>query len=201
MHFRHLQHTLFILFSSASFGLSAASIGTVTLDNGATVQLNDDHTWEYIAVNTEPTAKADNTIAPAVIASTTVIPASTEQTAKDKSSLVRSGLLNTAVKSDVKVTFSEATWREQSLGLKFALSSNNSEGVVIVKVAATFYDDEAKQISEKTFNVWQASYRLPNTYLRKGETRDSRIIWVDGIDKANWTDKLLSLKIVEIETR
>jgi len=201
MHFRHLQHTLFILFSSASFGLSAASIGTVTLDNGATVRLNDDHTWEYIAVNTEITTKADNTIAPAVIASTTVIPASTEQTAKDKSSLVRSGLLNTAVKSDVKVTFSEATWREKSLGLKFALSSNNSEGVVIVKVAATFYDDEAKQISEQTFNVWQASYRLPNTYLRKGETRDSRIIWVDGIDKANWTDKLLSLKIVEIETR
>jgi len=201
MHFRHLQHTLFILFSSASFGLLAASIGTVTLDNGATVQLNDDHTWEYIAVKAEITTKADNTIAPAVIAPTTVIPASTEQTAKDKSSLVRSGLLNTAVKSDVKVTFSEATWREQSLGLKFALSSNNSEGVVIVKVAATFYNDEAKQISEQTFNVWQASYRLPDTYLRKGEARDSRIIWVDGIDKANWTDKLLSLKIVEIETR
>ncbi|WP_409439943.1 DUF3157 family protein [Psychromonas sp. GE-S-Ul-11] len=201
MHFRHLQHTLFILFSSVSFGLSAASIGTVTLDNGATVQLNDDHTWEYIAVNTEITTKADNTIIPVVIASTTVIPANTEQTAKDKSSLVRSGLLNTAVKSDVKVTFTEATWRERSLGLKFALSSNNAEGVVIVKVAATFYDDQAKQISEQTFNVWQASYRLPNTYLRKGETRDSRIIWVDGIDKANWADKLLSLKIVEIETR
>jgi len=201
MHFRHLQHTLFILFSSASFGLLAASIGTVTLDNGATVQLNDDHTWEYIAVKAEITTKADNTIAPAVIASTAVIPASTEKTAKDKSSLVRSGLLNTAVKSDVKVTFSESTWRGQSLGLKFVLSSNNSEGVVIVKVAATFYDDEAKQVSEQTFNVWQASYRLPNTYLRKGETRDSRIIWVDGIDKANWTDKLLSLKIVEIETR
>ena len=198
---RYLQKTLFILLSSATFSVFAADIGTVTLDNGTTVLLHDDFTWEYIAIDTESVAQGDNTNTPAVIALNTVTPISSEQIVKNKSSLIRSGLLNTAVKSDVKVAFNEATWRDQSLGLKFALSSDNNDGVVMVKIAVSFYDDNANKITEQTLNVWQASYRLPDTYLRKGQTRDSRIVWVDGIDKASWTNKLLSLKIVEVEVR
>jgi len=198
---RYLQKILFILLSSTTLSVFAANIGTVTLDNGTTVLLHDDFTWEYIAIDTKPVVQVDNTTAPEVITSKTVTPASTKQTTKNKSSLIRSGLLKTAVKSDVKVTFSEATWRDQSLGLKFALSSDNSDGVVVVKVAVSFYDDNANKITEQTLNVWQASYRLPDTYLRKGETRDSRIVWVDGIDKASWTNKLLSLKVVEVKVR
>ena len=63
-----------------------------------------------------------------------------------------------------------ATWRDQYLGLQFALSSDNTNGVVMVKVAVSFYDDNANKITEKTVNVWQASYRLVDTYLRKDET-------------------------------
>jgi hypothetical protein len=43
-----------------------------------------------------------------------------------------------------------ATWRDQSLGLKFALSSDNTNGVVMVKVAVSFYDDNTNKITEKT---------------------------------------------------
>lgn len=198
MPFRYLKHTAFLLLGSVTMGLSATNIGTVTLDNGATALLHDDYTWEYIAINSDATKKA----APSdITALSAVNTTSSEQVSQNDTSLLRSGLLNTAAKNDVKVTYSEAVWRDQELGLKFTLSSNNSDGVVIVKVAISFYDDNANKIVEQTVNVWQASYRLPETYLRKGETRNSRVIWIEGINKKNWTNKLLSLKVVEVETR
>ena len=196
MPFHYRQYTLFLLLSSVTLGLSAASIGTVTLDNGATVLLHDDHTWEYIAINTKALNETNKTIPSKMTDSNVVTPSNADQ-----ASLLRSGLLNTAVKYGVKVTYSDSVWQDQALGLKFTLSSNNADGVVIVKVAVSFYDDNGNKITEKNINVWQASYRLPDTYLRKGEPKNSRVVWIDGINKADWTNKLLSLKVVEVETR
>lgn len=201
MPFHYLQYTLFLLLGSVTLGLSAANIGTATLDSGATILVHDDYTWEYIAINTDTADEANNTIPSDITNSSLLSPSSSEQASKNKSSLLRSGLLNTAVKNDVKVTYSDSVWRDQALGLKFILSSDNSDGVVIVKVAVSFYDDNANKIAEKNINVWQASYRLPETYLRKGEPRNSRVIWIEGINKADWTNKLLSLKVLEVETR
>ncbi len=201
MPFHYLQYTLFLLLGSFTLGLSAASIGTVTLDNGAIISFHDDYTWEYVAISADAAEQVSKTISSNNINSNVVSPANSEQALKNRSSLLRSGLLNTSVKNDVKVTYSDSIWRDQSLGLKFILSSDNTDGVVIVKVAISFYDDKTNKITEQTVNVWQASYRLPETYLRKGDTRNSRIIWVDGIDKTSWTNKLLSLKVIEVETR
>lgn len=201
MPFHYLQYTLFLLLGSVTLGLSAASIGTATLDNGAIISFHDDYTWEYVAINADAADQVNNTISSNNINSNVVSPANSEQALKNRSSLLRSGLLNTSVKNDVKVTYSDSIWRDQSLGLKFILSSDNTDGVVIVKVAISFYDDKTDKITEQTVNVWQASYRLPETYLRKGDTRNSRIVWIDGIDKTSWTSKLLSLKVIEVETR
>jgi len=201
MPFHYLQYTLLLLLGSVTLGLSAANIGTVTLDNGAIISFHDDYTWEYVAISADAADQANKTISSNNINSNVVSPANSEQALKNRSSLLRSGLLNTSVKNDVKVTYSDSIWRDQSLGLKFILSSDNTDGVVIVKVAISFYDDKTNKTTEQTVNVWQASYRLPETYLRKGETRNSRIIWFDGIDKMSWTNKLLSLKVIEVETR
>ena len=165
------------------------------------ISFHDDYTWEYVAISADAAEQVSKTISSNNINSNVVSPANSEQALKNRSSLLRSGLLNTSVKNDVKVTYSDSIWRDQSLGLKFILSSDNTDGVVIVKVAISFYDDKTNKITEQTVNVWQASYRLPETYLRKGETRNSRIIWIDGIDKTSWTNKLLSLKVIEVETR
>ena len=201
MPFHYLQYTLFLLLGSVTLELSAASIGTATLDNGAIISFHDDYTWEYVAISADAADQVSKTISSNNINSNVVSPANSEQALKNRSSLLRSGLLNTSVKNDVKVTYSDSIWRDQSLGLKFILSSDNTDGVVIVKVVISFYDDKTNKITEQTVNVWQASYRLPETYLRKGDTRNSRIIWIDGIDKTSWTSKLLSLKVIEVETR
>jgi len=201
MPFHYLQYTLLLLLGSFTLGLSAASIGKVTLDNGAIISFHDDYTWEYVAISTDAADQVNNASSSKMVNSNAVSPVSPEQALKNRSSLLRSGLLNTSVKNDVKVTYSDSIWRDQALGLKFILSSDNTDGVVIVKLAISFYDDKTNKITEQTVNVWQASYRLPETYLRKGETRNSRIIWVDGIDKTSWTNKLLSLKVIEVETR
>jgi len=49
--------------------------------------------------------------------------------------------------------------------------------------------------------VWEAIFRMPETYLRKGEQRKSSVIWVEGIDKAQWQKQLINLKITEINSR
>jgi len=201
MQSHYLQSALLILFSTITFTVNAASLATVTLDNGATILLHDDNTWEYIAINSKTVNSVTNKHTSAVETSTVLTTTDPTQVKSNKSSLIQAGLLNTAVKNDVKVTFNDAIWKDQSLGLTFTLSSKNPDGVVIVKVNVTFYDNQTNQIAEKTLNVWQASYRLPETYLRKGDTRDSRVIWVEGINKAQWTNNLLSLKIIEVETR
>lgn len=201
MFFHRPRYTLFLLLGSFSLGLPAANLETVTLENGATVLLHDDYTWEYIVVNTDTAEQANKMIPSDTIDSKELSPSNSNQASKSQFSLLRSGLLNTNVKNDVKVTYDNSTWQDQTLGLTFILSSNNADGVVLVKVAVSFYDDNAHKIAEKIINVWQASYRLPETYLRKGQSRNSRVIWIEGINKAKWTNKLLSLDVLEVNTR
>jgi hypothetical protein len=42
---------------------------------------------------------------------------------------------------------------------------------------------------------------MPETYLRNGQHRQSDTIWVEGVNKQQWQKQLISLKIVEIESR
>ncbi|MFV0508580.1 MAG: DUF3157 family protein, partial [Shewanella algae] len=48
--------------------------------------------------------------------------------------------------------------------------------------------------------VWRAIKRMPETYLRKGQQRQSSVIWVEGVDKNLWQKQLLNLKITELDT-
>lgn len=192
-----------------AFPSLADDIATVTLENGAKVVLKDDFTWEYVLIEQAPAVVAAPAVKPTA---TATVAAPTVKSTSDvvppqpvkvmtSSKLIQAGLLSSAAKDGVKVSYKKAQWRGDELGLDFELTSKNSEGVVIVEAEVTFYGDNGREMETQIIKPWIASYRVADTYLRKGQTRNSRTIWLEGIDKSRWTKEMLSIRVIEVETR
>ncbi|WOT05200.1 DUF3157 family protein [Shewanella youngdeokensis] len=173
----------------------AAEVSRVTLDNGATVKLNDDFTWEYVILESQSgTVSTSAMVTPAI------------DTAKvdnlTSNAIVQAALLKSTAKAGVKVSFQDSQWDDDSrLGLIFELSSNSSKHYVMIELEISLFADSGALIKKKTAKVWQAIFRMPDSYLRNGETRNSPLIWFEGINKAQWTKQLMSLKIREMDSR
>lgn len=192
-----------------SSSVIAADVARVTLENGAQVRLKDDFTWEYVLTETQT--------APNVLATETVINASTTinsatsltttsavsvpVTTLTATAMAKPELLGTTAKDGIKVSFTDSQWKGDKLGLTFELASTSNEHVTLVEVEARFFADNGTLLKTDKLEVWEAIFRMPETYLRKGEQRKSSIIWVKGIDKALWQKQLIDLKITEINSR
>ncbi|WP_028865424.1 DUF3157 family protein [Psychromonas aquimarina] len=173
-----------------SFPAFSGEISTVTLDNGAKVWLKDDFTWEYVILTEQPVVQNSQSTT-----QTTATPALTA------AAMTQSALLSTAALDGVKVSFTESKWEDGKLGLNFDLHSTTSKNIVVVDIEVTLFDDSGKHLKKEVLTVWQAQYRLPETYLREGEQRPSRTLWVEGIDQSSWGKQLLSLKVIEVKAR
>ncbi len=212
-----MYKTLMAYACIALFSLSipayADEVARVTLENGATVKLNDDFTWEYVILESQ--AKPDTATPvtlPATVAAVTAaesaapanVPATptTTSEALTSSAIAQSALLKSTGKSGVKVSYLNSQWDDDGrLGLTFELSSNSSEHYVMIELEVSLFADSGSLIKRETVQVWQAIFRMPDTYLRKGQTRESRVFWIEGIDKAQWTKQLMSLKMKEMDSR
>ncbi len=186
----------------------ADEVAKITLENGTTVRLNDDFTWEYVILKTqEPvvaptvtTQTGSEVSSAATVAKVTTI--TTTANALTESAMENSALLNNTAKSGVKVSLLKSEWDENNrLGLTFDLASTSSENYVVIELDITLFDDSGKQLKTETVKVWKAIFRMANTYLRQGEQRQSKTFWIEGIDKAQWTKELMSLKIGEMDSR
>ncbi len=180
--------SLCALLLQLSFPVFAGEVARVTLDNGAQVVLKDDFTWKYVILETQPQSQNPEGKLPQV---QTLTPAAITQAA----------LLSIAALDGIKVSFRKGEWDGDNLGLNFDLQSSTSKNVVVVEVEASLFDDSGKLLKKELFNVWQAEYRLPETYLRKGQQRPSRTIWIEDIPFDSWHKQLLSLKVIEVKSR
>ncbi|BDA58646.1 hypothetical protein NUITMVS1_01090 [Shewanella xiamenensis] len=214
---RKSMQTLFRLSALSSLlllssSVMAADVATITLENGAQVRLKDDFTWEYIITETKA-AKAPavatvatpsstvTTTAAAVASSTSAVEATKPVTTLTANAIARPEILGSTAKDGIKVTFSESQWKQEKLGLTFELASTSGEHVTLVEVEASFFADDGTLLKTEKLEVWEAIFRMPETYLRKGEQRKSPVIWVEGVDKNRWQKQLLNLKITEINSR
>ncbi|WP_299795755.1 DUF3157 family protein [uncultured Shewanella sp.] len=185
----------------------AEEVARVTLENGATVRLNDDFTWEYVILDTQQpvTTQAQATETPAVAAQSAsqVTPATSTPTATlSASAMQHAALMNKTAKAGVKVSLLKSEWdANDRLGLTFDLASTSSENYVLIELDITLFDDSGKQLKTETVKVWKAIFRMANTYLRQGEQRQSKTFWIEGIDKSQWTKELMSIKIGEMDSR
>ncbi|MCG9965685.1 DUF3157 family protein [Shewanella cutis] len=187
-----------------SFSVMAADVATITLENGAQVRLKDDFTWEYIITETKaaemPVAVAAAPSANIVSTSTAAV-AAAPVTTLTANAIARPELLGSTAKDGIKVTFTDSQWKGNKLGLTFELASTSSEHVTLVEVEASFFTDDGSLLKTEKLEVWEAIFRMPETYLRKGEQRKSRVIWVEDVDKNRWQKQLVNLKITEINSR
>ena len=214
---RKSMQTLFRLSALSSLlllssSVMAADVATITLENGAQVRLKDDFTWEYLITETKA-AKAPavatvatpsstvTTAAAAVASSTSAVEATKPVTTLTANAIARPEILGSTAKDGIKVTFSESQWKQEKLGLTFELASTSGEHVTLVEVEASFFADDGTLLKTEKLEVWEAIFRMPETYLRKGEQRKSPVIWVEGVDKNRWQKQLLNLKITEINSR
>ncbi|MCG9721446.1 DUF3157 family protein [Shewanella sp. Isolate7] len=203
------------------------AVALITLENGATVRLNADFTWEYVfltpqanAATTEPLASTESQattetvqtqtsteasqavaqaakVQPVVIASGPVVGGAMTASAMDHANLLRA-----TAKGGAKVSYLKSQWDSKGrLGLNFELSSNSEENYVIIEMEIGLFADSGELIKTETVNVWQAIFRVPETYLRKGQTRNSETFWIEGIDKAQWSEELMTLKIIDMSSR
>ncbi|ABK46359.1 conserved hypothetical protein [Shewanella sp. ANA-3] len=197
-----------------SSSVMAADVATITLENGAQVRLKDDFTWEYIITETKvaaapavatvatPTAAVTSTAAATAVASSTpAIEAAQPVTTLTANAIARPELLGSTAKDGIKVTFNESQWKGDKLGLTFELASTSGEHVTLVEVEASFFADDGTLLKTEKLEVWEAIFRMPETYLRKGEQRKSPVVWVEGVDKNRWQKQLINLKITEINSR
>lgn len=199
-----------LLFSSS---VMAADVATITLENGAQVRLKDDFTWEYIITETkvaEAPAVATIAATPSTVVTTTAAAtavtsapaiAAASVTTLTANAIARPELLGSTAKDGIKVSFTDSQWKGDKLGLSFELASTSGEHVTLVEVEASFFGDDGTLLKTEKLEVWEAIFRMPETYLRKGEQRKSPVIWVEGIDKNQWQKQLINLKITEINSR
>ncbi|QYK12866.1 DUF3157 family protein [Shewanella rhizosphaerae] len=212
---------LFLLMAPA-FAADKAddAVALITLENGATVRLNADFTWEYVFLTPQTSATTEGQaiesqgtetaqtqaeqasqpiakVQPVVIASGPVVGGAMTASAMDHANLLRS-----TAKGGAKVSYLKSQWDSKGrLGLNFELSSNSEENYVIIEMEIGLYADSGELIKTETVNVWQAIFRVPETYLRMGQTRDSETFWIEGVDKARWSKELMTLKIIDMSSR
>ena len=202
---------MLLLLPSAIAADIATDVARITLENGAQVRLKDDFTWEYVVTETKTAAVfTTQTAAPAVnaplgAASTAVAEAAVTTaalvTTLTANAIARPELLSSTAKDGIKVSFTDSQWKGDELGLTFKLASTSSEHVTLVEVEASFFADDGTLLKTETLEVWEAIFRMPETYLRKGEQRKSPVIWLEGINKNQWQKQLINLKITEINSR
>ncbi|NMH66221.1 DUF3157 family protein [Shewanella salipaludis] len=193
----------------ASQAFAANEIARTTLANGAVVSLKDDFTWEYVITQAIEAPAARRPAEPMMptaplmpevtaVAAKPEMPAGEQLTAQAMS---HGAMLGHTAKDGIGVSFERAQWLGDELGLVFTLTSSSKEHVIGVEVEAGFFDDQGMRIKQEKLEVWRAITRVPETYLRNGQTRQSQVFWVEGISQAQWRKQHLSLKITEIETR
>lgn len=207
---------MLISLSTLARDVAPEPVAIVTLENGASVKLNDDFTWEYLFLDSQPTAQAakDTPLSPASSAPVVIAAAQgegavavTTTAAEVANSLSRraieqSELLKSTAKNGVKISYLNSQWDSKGrLGLSFELSSTSPESYVMIELEIGLFADSGQQLKKETVEVWQAIFRMPETYLRQGQTRKSDTFWIEGVDKAQWSKQLLTLNIKEMDSR
>lgn len=163
----------------------AAPLTRTHLADGRLIQLDDDYTWHYVLE--DPAAN------PAVATNETGVSQLGSQVLADPN------LLNTVAASGVKVQLIKQQRKGDQLGLTLYVSNLAPGSVVRVHGRITLYSAQGLRLSQQESPFWQAEYRLPESYLRQGQTRPFRTLWLPLPPHED--APLIRLEIVDVERR
>ncbi|MBE2169460.1 MULTISPECIES: DUF3157 family protein [unclassified Cobetia] len=203
---------------------------TVTLDSGVKILLKPDHSWEYqldevqaaSAPATQPSVKAGSALVPtstAVPVTAAVAPAgdsaspsvsaasaSASNAAPDSASRLNSSalanprLLSEGHRDGLVARLSSVSEEDDEALLQFSLDNTAGQSVIGVQARLRLYADDGHLLATREVPLWVGEYRLPQTYLRPGQTRDSREVRVS-LPEGEWSRQLVRVEVTEVEFR
>ena len=203
---------------------------TVTLDSGVKILLKPDHSWEYQLDEvqaasppaTPPSVEADaanalvptSTAVPVTVApagdsaspSTSAASASASNAAPDSASRLNSSalanprLLSEGHRDGLVARLSSVSEEDDEALLQFSLDNTAGQSVIGVQARLRLYADDGHLLATHEVPLWVGEYRLPQTYLRPGQTRDSREVRVS-LPEGEWSRQLVRVEVTEVEFR
>jgi len=200
---------------------------TVTLDSGVKILLKPDHSWEYqldevqaaSAPATQPSVEAG--AGSALVPTSTAVPvtaavapagdsASPSASASniapdsasrlDSSALANPRLLSEGHRDGLVARLSSVSEEDDEALLQFSLDNTAGQSVIGVQARLRLYADDGHLLATREVPLWVGEYRLPQTYLRPGQTRDSREVRVS-LPEGEWSRQLVRVEVTEVEFR
>ncbi|SIQ87004.1 Protein of unknown function [Aeromonas sp. RU39B] len=149
----------------------AAPLTQVTLPDGTQIQLNDDHTWDYLVVKPAEVAPVAVKAGATASAPTAVVaaPVLTEQ------AKAHPELLSQATRDGIRIELVSVSDADP-LTLEFKATNQGSKNAILVSGFVTLFAEDGRQLVREPARFWVAETRMPETYLRKGEARAARTI-------------------------
>ncbi len=182
----HPKH-LFTLALSAFTSVASAS-QVITLEDGRTVQLNDDFTWQYVQQpEIQPQAPIASIAAPIVTTPRGAI----LKIGSNKPSLQLSD-------SGVDVVLGAAKYQDGYLVLPTAITNQSSQSVIGIELNIELLDVQGKSLVKQETMVWQSIKRMAETYLRPKTSDLGKVIKIK-VPKAE--SYQLIATISQVETR
>ncbi|MCK8069065.1 DUF3157 family protein [Cobetia sp. 1CM21F] len=200
---------------------------TVTLDSGVKILLKPDHSWEYqldeVQAASPPATRpsvetgAGNALVPtstAVPVTAAVAPAgdsaspsaSASNIAPDSASRLNSSalanprLLSEGHRDGLVARLSSVSEEDDEALLQFSLDNTAGQSVIGVQARLRLYADDGHLLATREVPLWVGEYRLPQTYLRPGQTRDSREVRVS-LPEGEWSRQLVRVEVTEVVFR
>ena len=197
---------------------------TVTLDNGIKVLLKPDHSWEYLlevpaesapaaissragSTNTNstegvpvPTSSAVPVTSAVSSAATVAKPVAATAAHLNSSALDNPQLLSEGHRDGVVAHLTEVSVEDDEAVLQFDLDNTAGQSVIGIQARLRLYADDGRLLATREAPLWVGEYRLPQTYLRSGQTRDSREVRV-ALPKGEWSRQLVRVEVTEVKFR
>lgn len=205
--------------------LPISSPTTITLDNGVKVLLKPDHSWEYLLeVSDEQSPRS--TLGSATIPTSSalpVVPANTPaagdagqpvparanvsapapapaQARLNASALANPTLLSEGHRDGVVARLTAVDIDDGDAVLRFEIQNTAGQNVIATRARLRLYGDDGRLLATREAPLWVGEYRLPETYLRPGQTREGRSVRI-ALPDGSWSRQLVRVEVSEVEFR
>jgi hypothetical protein len=116
------------------------------------------------------------------------------------SALANPQLLSEGHRDGLVARLAEVNVEDDEAVLRFELDNTAGQSIIGVQAKLRLYADDGRLLATREVPLWVGEYRLPQTYLRPGQTRDSREVRVT-VPEGEWSHKLVRVEVTEVEFR
>lgn len=140
-----------------------AEVLRLRLENGKEVILKDDFTWQYVTkAEGQPQAQPSPVVATSLPAPQVMQHVQTNQVVTQHSGVV--------------LTLQLEKWREGAKTIPVTIENGAFKPIIAIDVTLNLYNSQGNLIHSHEYAVWRSIKRMPDTYLRVGQSKTGTAI-------------------------